>query len=228
MGRLREVSAAAANKLGNALSAEFVISEWLPNGGTAVLVRSIIVTTYVYALGVALRSVLHEDSAALTFDLSRAYAEVRETLHWAGAIFVTVYAALYARFASQWHYLAGLYNQFMAAAMTLQDGDSSAERTLRMWQAGFIEDADELHLVTKPMFASVIEELLKKPEVREIFCTYTPGGAARLLHIEARVAKTLSGVREKWSTNVQTAPNTTSKSDNTPPGSQACQQPASG
>jgi hypothetical protein len=43
-----------------------------------------------------------------------------DSIGWIGAIFAAVYAALYARFASQWSYLAGVYNQMRQTLVTTE------------------------------------------------------------------------------------------------------------
>jgi hypothetical protein len=57
----------------------------------------------------------------------------------------------YARFSSQWSYLAGVYNQIKAAECRT----GFQETVLAQWKAGFIEDAADLHLLRKAMFASI-------------------------------------------------------------------------
>lgn len=69
-----------------------------------------------------------------------------------GATFGATYAALYTRFSSQWTYLAGLYNQLMATqAHAPIDNDPERAGIYLAWEAAFIEDADDLHLSTKPI-----------------------------------------------------------------------------
>ncbi len=54
-----------------------------------------------------------------------------ELLPWLGALFGAVYAGLYARFASQWLYLANTYNQIKAAECRSE----SSARPLAEWKA---------------------------------------------------------------------------------------------
>ncbi len=96
------------------------------------------------------------------------------------SVFAGTYAAFYARFASQWGYLADLYNQIKSKQIdvalqgkcvdlqALRDEvvqNPAREPTtffcnaaylLAQWKVGFIEDAIALHLAEKPLFASVI------------------------------------------------------------------------
>lgn len=84
-----------------------LIFKFTPNGGRAVPYRSAFVTVYLYLLTIGLKSHTRE-YAVLEFSLEQLFAEAHRTIPWAGAIFGAVYAALYARFSSQWAYIADL------------------------------------------------------------------------------------------------------------------------
>ncbi|MBA4682989.1 hypothetical protein DP090_010460 [Pseudomonas sp. MDMC216] len=120
------------------LTGEFIL-KFMPNGGRAVLYRSAFVTLYLYLLAIGIKSFTREH-AVLEFSLEQFFAEVHKTIPWAGAIFGAVYAALYARFSSQWAYIADLYNQQLAAAATTS-ADDFGQENYAIWQAAFIEDA---------------------------------------------------------------------------------------
>lgn len=171
------------------LSCEFVLKR-MPNGGTAVLIRSTIISLCLYLMAIALKSRI-TPGTTWNFDPTAFRALIAETIPWFGAIFAGVYVALYSRFASQWNYLASLYNQIMQAAVENPPNGVSHESALRLWQAGFIEDAEDLHLAGKPMFASVIRSMLSKPETRAYFITHSPGGTERLSRLERRIASAL-------------------------------------
>lgn len=178
------------------LSCEFVLKR-MPNGGTAVLIRSTIISLCLYLMAIALKSRI-TPGTTWSFDPTAFRALIADTIPWFGAIFAGVYAALYSRFASQWNYLASLYNQIMQAAVENPPNGVSHESALRLWQAGFIEDAEDLHLAGKPMFASVIRSMLSRSEVRAYFIAHSPGGAERLSRLERRVASTLeSSIRHQ-------------------------------
>jgi hypothetical protein len=118
---------------------------------------------------------------------------------WMGGIFATAYALLYARFASQWTYVAGVYNQIKAAQVRK---DTSAE-ILAEWMAGFIEDCDDLHLLRKPMFASIAHEWLKKvgetpSPVAVNLKNHAPGGAKRCSRIEAEAKSVVEFVENQY------------------------------
>ena len=113
------------------------------------------------ALGLGLRSYFKAGcpGASCDFHIGALWENGAETVPWLGAIFGGVYAALYARFASQWGYLAGVFNQIRQMLATWKPGGGNVDH-LFLWQAGFIEDALDLHLATKPMFATFIGRLL--------------------------------------------------------------------
>ena len=119
------------------------------------------------------------------------------TLPWFGAIFAAVYAALYTRFSSQWTYLAGLYNQIKAAEVQVAvsaNTDSTkdvAAKVLTSWKAGFIEDAEELHLALKPMFAEVIRTWSEDEKVQSEFAKYAPGGEEGLKELLSDIERVL-------------------------------------
>ena len=166
-------------------SGEFLLRN-RPNGGSAVLLRSVFITALAYSLAIGIRSYTADHS---TFAFSRVelFREINETLPWLGAIFAGSYAALYARFSSQWNYLASLYNQLMAVSVTIPEADGKANKTLVNWRAAFIEDALDLHLATKPMFATAIHAMLQEPDVRASLVMYTAGGLARVQALEAKL-----------------------------------------
>lgn len=133
------------------LTGEFIL-EFRANGGTVVFLRSCWITTIVYGLAVLLREVTDTNAILWTLSFDSFRLAVNQTIPWIGAIFAGVYIALYARFASQWSYIASLYNQII---QTECDPNSST-KAIAVWWAAFIEDAEDLHLAFKPMFAAII------------------------------------------------------------------------
>ncbi|WP_426747632.1 hypothetical protein VZQ01_09615 [Myxococcus faecalis] len=176
------------------LSGEFFLDK-KANGGTVVLKRSLWVTLLVYLVALPLKVVTDPASVWGTLSLRGLLGDIHDTAPWAGAVFAGAYAALYARFASQWAYLAGLYNQILQAELTLAPAQ---KKRLEVWWVGFIEDALELHLATKPMFAAVIRHLLKKPGVRKEFKEGVPGGKWRLPELQAAVDAVGADTEKRW------------------------------
>jgi len=100
-----------------------------------------------------------------SFSCAEFALQLSSNLRWFGAILGAVYAVFYARFASQWSYLAGLYNQIKA---TECQKDCNQQK-LAEWKAGFIVDAQELHLANKPLFAEVIRAWRMEPAVEAAY-----------------------------------------------------------
>jgi hypothetical protein len=105
-------------------------------------------------------------------------------LPMAATAFGGTYAALYARFASQWEYLAGVYNNIKQAQVNIALGEPDrAEQSLDRlseWQKAFIEDAVSLHLAFKPAYASVVRNWGQDERVRARFREESEGSLRRL------------------------------------------------
>lgn len=158
----------------------FLSAEWLlgcrPNGGTTVFVRSLWVSGIFFGITVILSVLLYWDCerSSLPSDLRAAVLRIAP---YGGGVFAFAYTALYARFASQWSYLANLYNQIMAVQASNAACD---EEAMNDWKAGFIQDALELHLAAKPMFAEVIQSMLADSSVRGAFVRGVANGKRKL------------------------------------------------
>lgn len=181
------------------LSSEWVLTRWkLSNGGSIVLFRSLLTSLYVYFIVLGLRNLL-DPTSTWQFSPFALRAQVRETLHWFGTIFAATYVALYSRFAAQWLYIANTYNQIKAAESRREcDQDALAD-----WKAGFLEDAEELHLATKRLFASVIREWGKDESVKKKYADYAPGGEARFLALMKRVEAVWQREEAVWQQTVR-------------------------
>lgn len=178
------------SKILNIFTGEFVLGH-MPNGGTAVLFRAVFVSAYLYLIAIAIRSYTRE-CAVLAFSLDQFFSEVNETIPWAGAIFGAVYAALYARFSSQWTYLADLYNQQLAVSVTTSEDKLNGEN-YAIWQAAFIEDAVCMHLATKRGFSNAIYMMLQEKKIREILEEDGHFGKERVEKLETGLKAILKG-----------------------------------
>ncbi|MES2676683.1 MAG: hypothetical protein V4660_20770 [Pseudomonadota bacterium] len=169
------------DKIISFMTAEFFLKK-RPNGGKAVLFRSLFITTYLYLFAIVIKSFTAENST-FSFSLSQFVTEVNATIPWLGAIFGATYAALYTRFSSQWSYLAGFYNQQIQASLSLSEevlnGDNYA-----IWQAAFIEDAVCMHLATKIGFSNAILMMIKEEKTRKILEEDQHFGNERVAQIE--------------------------------------------
>lgn len=173
------------DKLISALSGEFLLRH-RPNGGTAVFLRSIWVTTLIYLLVIPIKSYCGEH-AILQFSAHQLKIEIGETLPWLGAIFAGAYAAFYSRFAAQWNYLATLYNQLVATCVPLDKETRDNNEVLNAWRAAFVEDALDLHLARKSMFRSVVVGWLQRPLVVATFLESTEDGNQRIKDLEKQL-----------------------------------------
>lgn len=146
-------------------SGEFVLN-YMHNGGSSVVIRALVSGTFISIFVILAHYVVYWD---IVFPL-----EIIRHNGWQFCgIYAAAYAAFYARFVSQWTYLSNLYNQIKITELTLSP--NSNKDKLYAWMSGFIEDAESLHLETKPMFATVISIWLEKyPEVGENYCQYNP------------------------------------------------------
>ncbi|WP_175767797.1 hypothetical protein [Burkholderia cenocepacia] len=163
------------------VSGEWVVTGFLKtNGGDAILFRTCWVTLLVTiaAVGIRLQWVHapNGDEIAVTQHLL-------DIGGWLSAVFGGVYLALYARFSSQWAYLASLYNQIKQTEATAGVNTT----VLASWKAGFIEDAESLHLACKSSFAPVIKAWGADVAVANAFAQYAPGSSSRWSKLQKRV-----------------------------------------
>jgi hypothetical protein len=183
---------------------EIVTGEYLltrrrhANGGTIVFLRAVHVAVATFALGLGLVNVV-DPRRTWGFSFTELRLQIIGHATWFGTVFAAAYVAFYARFASQWNYLAGVYNQ-IKAAQARGEGDKLA---IAQWRAGFIEDCDDLHLLRKPMFASIAADLLSSTDeecerVRQVFDDHTPGGANRRNRIAAEATLVVKTTKDKY------------------------------
>jgi hypothetical protein len=172
-------------------SFEWLLTPTRPNGGDVVLARSLAVAVLLCGIALILWNAVDPDlTGPMTWKgLGR---QLVDAAPWFAAAAGAVYAALYARFSSQWGYLAALYNQIKQAEieLTCVEGANAdaAWKKLAQWKAGYVEDAQDLHLHTKGNIAGVIHFWGKDPEVASAFANWTPGGARRWNQVQAEVA----------------------------------------
>src|SRR5690242_18530191 len=117
----------------------FLSGEWMletrPNGGTAVFLRAAWIAGVIYITGLILRNWI-DPSRSFRFSFTEFRLQLLGSFRWFGTIFAGAYAALYARFASQWSYLASVYNQIKATECR---GDANEPPALAQWKAAFID-----------------------------------------------------------------------------------------
>jgi hypothetical protein len=185
----------------------FLSAEWLltclkwENGGDVIAIRSAWIAVVIYLPVLGLKDIC-DPNAVLGIDLKQLPRLVPGTLPWLGAIFAGAYASLQSRYSSQWTYLAGVYNRIKE---TDARGGVEPER-MAEWKAGFIEDAEDLHLLGKPMFTSVATAWGSEARVRAKFLQFTSDGANRWRGLVKRYAvPPIDGSEEKATDAAQRA-----------------------
>ena len=182
------------------LSFEFLLTEKKrPNGGDIVLLRALLAALVVYLASIAVKQAL-DPSHIGKLDWREMATEISASIPVFGAIFAAIYFALYTRFSAQWTYLANLYNQIKQAEVRTANLPE-AKPTIAQWKAGFIEDADDLHLATKRIFAPVIVAWVADPTVEKNFIDHTPGGKRRLDALMLRVEAAYALIEKKYSSD---------------------------
>ena len=100
--------------------------------------------------------------------------QIVRSLNVFGAVYAGIYIALYSSFSSQWSYLSNLYNQIKVVEAT----EGSNRSVIDEMKAAFIEDAIELHLSRKPMFAMIIKFWAREDAVKKLIVERMNNGAA--------------------------------------------------
>jgi hypothetical protein len=177
---------------------DFLAGEWLlklfkANGGTVIALRAIWITA-VFA-GFSMMAVSAFDPARVG------------PISWSGTVNVfweissnvtiflgASYLALYARFVSQWSYLAGLYNLIKQA----EAANGADKKVISEWKAGYLEDAENLHLAAKNNLAPVLHAWVKDPSVVNAYIENTPGGASRLQELKCLASHAFKEEEAKW------------------------------
>lgn len=179
-------------------SGEWILTRSGSNGGDVILLRSLIVAIELTGIALALHNVIDPELTEPSWTAFR--TQLIEIAPWFAAATGAVYAALYARFSAQWSYLAGLYNQIKQAELEMAYTDpnhvTGLDR-LAEWKAGYIEDAQALHLHAKENVAAVVHHWGKDPKVEHAFIQATPGGQVRWdsLQLDAAAAYVKAGSR---------------------------------
>jgi len=180
------------NKLINVISGEWLLKS-RDNGGSLIALRAVMLSVIIFLLILLLLNVF-DPNRSFTPSLFEFQIQIIDKVSWLGVFFGGVYAALYARFSSQWAYLANLYNVIKQASCS----ETINKDTLAEWKAAFIEDAEYLHLVHKENFVSIINVWGKDDLVKEKYHKYTPGGEERLTKLMKEVDSRIVAINNKW------------------------------
>jgi hypothetical protein len=159
----------------NVLSGEWIINcVTRSNGGAAILMRAAqfavcVLLTHTWLLWFLTDFGKVEGNGRHLFFVSR---YITEYFPFIGVAFGAAYAAFYSRFAAQWEYLAGVYNDIKRAEVDIAvggEGPTAGRAELAQWKKAFIEDALSLHLAYKPLFASVVADWIQHSDVAPLF-----------------------------------------------------------
>lgn len=164
------------------ITGEFLLKN-TANSGSIIIIRSLLFSMIVFLFAIALsEATCPKTIFPFRFSFREFATAIHSNIDWLAALIGFSYLALYARFASQWNYLANLYNQIMQSrADNASDNLATTERqnipvnqltererVYAYWMAGFIEDAVTLHLSEKPMYKPVIKSMRKLPGVENV------------------------------------------------------------
>lgn len=167
-------------KLFDWLTGEPVLEIFGANGGTVVALRAMWTTFFFALLAVLVVSAFdpkREGPASWIGAVDTFWSVSNHVALFLGAS----YLALYARFVSQWSYLAGLYN-LIKQAEAIRDVN---RLVIAEWKAGYLEDAENLHLAGKNNLAPVLHSWAQEAAVAESYIKNTPGGVERLERLRA-------------------------------------------
>lgn len=173
-------------------------SEWLltkldiPNGGVIIIMRALLTSLLIFAIVLSLKNLI-DPTKSWMFSFSDLRFQVMELIPLYGILFGAIYTALYARFASQWNYLASLYNSIKETEALNGDPEIISE-----WKAGFIEDAENLHLACKSSFVTIVKIWGENEKVKACYLKNTPGGEARYIKLMGNVKHSEQLVEDKY------------------------------
>lgn len=162
-------------------SGQWILKALKANGGHVVVLRAIW-TTFIFSIIAMVFVAIFDPKRHGPITLASIYCQFWDISGIVVGFLGASYLALYARFVSQWQYLAGLYNQIKQA----EAAEGHCKKAIAEWKAGYLEDAENLHLAAKNNLAPVLRAWTKIPEVEQAFVDNTPGGAKRF----DRLAKT--------------------------------------
>jgi hypothetical protein len=180
------------------LSLEWFLSNRRANGGTVIFLRAMGICVELLVATVALWNALDPERSN-AFSSHELRKQLIHLAPWIAASFAGIYLALYARFSAQWGYLANLYNQIKQTEIGVHATQSHADRQRQMlvlcqWKAGYIEDAQDLHLAGKSNVAAIIKSWGSSQEVERLFISATLGGENRwkklMFDVDAAVQRT--------------------------------------
>jgi len=177
---------------------DFLAGEWLlgifkSNGSVVVALRALWTTVIFAVIAVIVVSVFdpaRTGPVSVHGALDAFWSVSNHIALFLGASYI----AFYARFVSQWGYLAGLYNMIKQTEATAE----SDKKIIAEWKAGYLEDAENLHLATKNNLAPVLYAWVQDPAVIRAYIKNTPGGTNRLRRLRRLACRAYEEEAVKW------------------------------
>lgn len=166
------------------LSGQWIVDCFGSNGGHVVVLRALVVGVELTSICLIVQALI-DPSRHGPMSLVGLASQLADLGSVIGAIFAGAYAAFYTRFVSQWTYLAGVYNLIKQA----ESAKDCKQEIINQWKAGYVEDAENLHLMLKPGIAPIVKAWAEDTGVQIAYEVYTPGGAVRLSGVKASVSK---------------------------------------
>jgi hypothetical protein len=159
------------------LSGEWMLENGRPSGGDVVVLRTLWVGTLLVGSLAAIKA-SNGTFASICMFASATWIKFLDMMRSTEGpvVFGAVYAALYARFVSQWTYMANLYNQIKEVEVSLssaQNFSAGQSNPMAQWKAGFIEDAVLLHMATKPAMKGIIRVWYAEKDVSKALEDHT-------------------------------------------------------
>jgi len=153
-----------------ALSAELLLL-YKANSGSVVFFRALWTAYWVMVIAIILNSIV-DNGCTSKLEPGLVWSGFKAHPTWYAIVLAAVYTALYTRYASQWQYLAKLYNDIKSKEIDLASRGEHPERTgplLDRWKAAFIADANAMHLATQESYATVIGDWLNSEHIRAAY-----------------------------------------------------------
>lgn len=162
------------------------------NGGGVIFLRSLIISSIIFLSVITFLNVIDTEKK-FSFNHNILSKDIIDNFEWYGAIFAATYIALYTRFSSQWSYLANLYNLIKQTSAT----NDSNLIIIAEWKAGFIEDAQYLHLSHKENFAPIIKNWLNDSLVKNAYVNNSPIGVDADVFL-IKISKRVDEINKKY------------------------------
>lgn len=174
-------------------SGQWILERIKANGGDVVVLRSLWTAGVFSVVSMVLVAALDPERRG-PITLTTIYSQFWDISGYVVVFLGASYLALYARFVSQWQYLAGLYNQIKQA----EAAGNADENAIAEWKAGYLEDAENLHLAAKNNLAPVLRAWTQNPRVEKAFSDHTPGGAARFKKLAHTAQVAYEKAEKRW------------------------------